>query len=87
MAIFLKNSVFIHMPKTGGRWVKKALKNGSSIVKGDVPETAHYSPDLGNLGGFTFVRHPATWLRSLFFQRKSKKFQEIKNRTSQMIKI
>ena len=73
MAIYLKNSAFIHIVKTGGITVGKTLRQCANIVKDHKPEEAHLTPDVGALQPFAFVRHPATWLRSLFQQRQRRK--------------
>ena len=74
MAILLKNSAFVHIPKTGGIWVKQCLEScaKSSIQKNHVADTAHFVPDVEGRGVFLFVRHPCSWLESLFSQRKYK---------------
>jgi len=68
MAIELKNSVFVHNPKCGGRTIGKLLMKhvGGATVIGEphsVPET--------NKQTFGFVRHPATFLFSLWHHRAS----------------
>lgn len=74
MAISLQNSLFIHFPKTGGKWVSKMLINhveGSSFV-GDPIYDAHKCPKWDKTV-FFFVRKPDTWLRSLWHHRARKK--------------
>ena len=72
MAIELKNSMFIHVPKCAGRsvkdMIKKYVKNAKII--GDEVYDAHKSPDT-NKQVFGFIRHPATFINSLFEQRKT----------------
>lgn len=73
MATQLQNSVFIHIPKTGGRWINQQLK---ASVKGFAPigdpvYDAHESPET-DLPVFAFVRHPITMLNSLWFHRSRK---------------
>lgn len=68
MAIELKNSVFVHNPKCGGRTIGKLLMkhvDGATILgePHSVPETKKQT--------FGFVRHPATFLFSLWHHRAS----------------
>jgi len=70
MAIELQNSMFIHIPKCGGRKVTTLLTTyvkGARIV-GDRVLDAHKSPDTDKKV-FAFVRHPATFIRSLWTHR------------------
>ncbi len=74
MAIELKNSMFIHVPKCGGRTVKQMLKKyvaGARVVGDDIYES-HATPDT-HLKVFGFVRHPATFIHSLWTHRSKKK--------------
>ncbi len=74
MAISLQNSLFIHFPKTGGKWVSKMLIDyvkGSSFVDDPIYD-AHKSP-AWDKSVFFFVRQPDTWLRSLWYHRARKK--------------
>jgi len=74
MAIELKNSMFIHVPKCGGRTVKQMLKkyvSGARVIGDDIYES-HATPDT-NLKVFGFVRHPATFIHSLWTHRSKKK--------------
>ena len=74
MAIELKNSMFIHVPKCGGRTVKQMLKKyvaGARVVGDDIYES-HATPDT-DLKVFGFVRHPATFIHSLWTHRSKKK--------------
>jgi hypothetical protein len=43
MAFLLQNSIFIHIPKTGGQWVTTALK-GAGLVLGELG-VVHATPD------------------------------------------
>lgn len=74
MATKLQNSVFIHIPKTGGRWINQmlfnAVKGAESI--GDRVYDAHKSPDT-DLPVFAFVRHPITLANSLWCHRGRKR--------------
>ena len=74
MAIELKNSMFIHVPKCGGRTVKQMIKkyvSGARVIGDDIYES-HATPDT-NLKVFGFVRHPATFIHSLWTHRSKKK--------------
>lgn len=74
MAIELKNSMFIHVPKCGGRTVKQMLKkyvSGCKVLGDDIYES-HATPDT-NKQVFGFVRHPATFIHSLWTHRSKKK--------------
>jgi|TARA_Y100001938_G_C7939990_1_gene353806 hypothetical protein len=73
MAVYLQNSAFVHIPKTGGIWVKDALKSCASVERDHIPTTAHFTPNI-YYGVFLFVRKPCSWLGSLFSQRKYKKW-------------
>ena len=74
MAIQLKNSLFIHVPKTGGNTVKHLLRTyvENCVILGDEFKDAHATPDTDK-NVFGFIRHPATFLRSLWLQRRKKK--------------
>ena len=74
MPIELKNSMFIHVPKCGGRTVKMMLKKhvlNSKVVGDDVYES-HATPPT-NKQVFGFIRHPATFIHSLWTHRSKKK--------------
>ena len=74
MAIELKNSLFIHNPKCGGRTVKQMLKKyvKNCIVLGDDIYESHATPDTTKQV-FGFIRHPATFVHSLWTHRSKKK--------------
>lgn len=75
MAIYLKNSMFVHIPKCGGRWVKNMIEEhvpGYSY-SGDPIYDAHDSPDEKGTTPFCFVREPATFAHSLWHHRAKKK--------------
>ena len=74
MAIELKNSLFIHNPKCGGRTVKQMLKRyvKNCVVLGDDIYESHATPDTSKQV-FGFIRHPATFLHSLWTHRSKKK--------------
>jgi len=74
MAIKLKNSMFIHIPKCGGRTIKQMLKKyvaGAEVVGDDIYDS-HATPDT-DLQVFGFIRHPATFIHSLWTHRSKKK--------------
>ncbi len=71
--LLLRRSVFLHIPKTGGDWVRAALRN-AGVLQG-LPR--QHSPDKhltreesivarGNRRPFCFVRHPLSWLESFW---------------------
>lgn len=73
MTIELKHSMFIHIPKAGGRWIStqitKHVKNYRFI--GSPIYNAHDTPDT-DLPVIAFVRHPVTLLNSLWHHRSRK---------------
>jgi len=74
MAIELKNSMFIHIPKCGGRTVKQMLKkyvSGAKVIDDDIYDS-HATPDTDKKV-FGFIRHPATFIHSLWTHRSKKK--------------
>lgn len=74
MAIQLKNSMFIHIPKCGGRTVKNMLKrfvSGAKVIGDDIYES-HNTPETDKQV-FAFIRHPATFIHSLWTHRSKKK--------------
>lgn len=75
MAIELNNSVFIHVPKTGGRTVTNLLfANCEDVKRIGKPLDGHNTPDIGNKIAFAFVREPAMFCHSLWHHRSRKKF-------------
>ena len=81
MAVELKNSMFIHVPKTGGRWVKQMLFNyveGATAV-GDEIYNSHNTPPT-HKQTFAFLRHPMTFAHSLFHHRARKKANKYGNK-------
>ena len=74
MAIELKNSVFIHVPKCGGRSITQILQRfvPNYKVLGDVMYDAHDTPDTDKQV-FGFIRHPATFIHSIWTHRARKK--------------
>ena len=74
MPVYLKNSVFLHVPKTGGIWVAKTLTTCVKVLRDNKDKhKAHIMPDIDeDMGCFAFVRHPVSWIESLYNQRKRK---------------
>lgn len=77
MALMLPHSVFFHIPKTGGTWVRQAIKN-AGIPTVEIPRnpkmnrSTHATPRVVSCGGkftFAFVRNPWDWYRSLWGYR------------------
>lgn len=82
MAIILNNSLFLHFPKTGGKWVSKMLIDhveGSKFV-GDPIYDAHKSPEVFDKAPFIFTRYPSSWLHSLWHHRARKKANKFGSR-------
>ena len=75
MAIQLKNSIFLHIPKTGGLKISEMLINHVSGTKyiGDKIYDAHLIPERVDCGFFCFVRRPAHFVHSLWHHRARKK--------------
>lgn len=72
MAVRLPKSVFIHVAKTGGKWVIEALSRCGLIAEysefkhrswQELQASARYA-DWKGLKSFAFVRHPVGWYRS-----------------------
>lgn len=64
MSVVMPNSVFYHIPKTGGIWVRNALLN-SGVRTIEIDQ--HARPNIGVPGhkfGFCFVRNPLSWYQS-----------------------
>ena len=76
MPVYLKNSVFVHIPKTGGVWVERALLTWVKPSRGNKSiHEGHIMPDIEDeTACFAFVRHPVSWLKSLYHQRKRKRW-------------
>jgi hypothetical protein len=74
MSLILPNSVFLHIPKTGGMWVREVLHNCNLVVKSyefrhDIPVADERYHTINYR--FCFVRHPATWYKSYWSMRNS----------------
>lgn len=72
MALMLPNSIFFHIPKTGGAWARKAIERSGLFAKeigichSAASEVQHL---LGDKHIFTFVRNPYWWYRSFWSYR------------------
>lgn len=71
MTVRLDNSVFIHIPRTGGMWLREVLRKlglDRQIFHGDLDSHLAYSqlPEewYGKLTPFSFIRHPLKWVKS-----------------------
>lgn len=65
MSYYLPKSVFIHIPKTGGSWIKKVLQK-LDIVQKREDEGWHSVQIVKGKYHFCFVRHPLTWYQSMW---------------------
>ena len=95
MALLLPKSAFLHIPKTGGKWVTEVLQK-SGLVLRELKST-HPSQSLEGVRGsihcvptfdeefrrrrhvFCFVRHPLTWYQSYWTFKEKKHYWNIKN--------
>jgi len=74
MAVVLKNALFLHIPKTGGEWVRQIFWDaGLEDVQLDSGKQKHADlawfkehPEYDRPFRFTFVRHPVAWYRSFW---------------------
>ena len=89
MTLLLPNSVFLHIPKTGGTWVRQALEDAdlsiATILSRDRGESYNNTIDSWHNvptwdiryqerpNRFCFVRHPADWYRSYWAFRMWRK--------------
>ncbi len=72
MALLMPNSVFIHVPKTGGSWVRAAIQAAGVPAAETGPFDVHDhcggfdlpGPLLLTRFSFGFVRHPVDWIKS-----------------------
>ncbi len=72
MALLLEKTVIYHPGRTGGHWVKAAVQQ-LGVFRAELGQTHDTPYDLGYLpevqcrpSSITFVRHPLTWVRSLW---------------------
>jgi len=77
MCIRLPKSIFLHVPKCGGTWVRRTLA-ACNLVSEEIRD--HVTLDAlralpsgrwKNLPAFAFVRHPAAWYRSYWAYKVS----------------
>lgn len=77
MALLLPHSIFFHIPKTGGSWVRSAVSNAGIPVNEIIKMPAKHYLNVGRLMHtfptdvhltdrfrFAFVRHPLTYYQS-----------------------
>lgn len=75
MGVCLPNSVFFHIPKTGGSWVQRSLENTFGKKAEKLNANVGWHDDINgihipksklktNKFSFTFVRHPLSWYKS-----------------------
>jgi hypothetical protein len=76
MALVLPHSVFFHLPKTGGSFIRKTIKDlgiENREVGGHHESLASFAGEYTHvLSGrfvFTFVRYPLTWWQSYWAHR------------------
>lgn len=89
MGMILTKSVFIHIPRTGGTWVRCILKNaglrngetgrgedyGVKTIHHSIGEAADWIPE--GYKTFSFIRHPVTYLKSRWARKSWPPMQEI----------
>lgn len=74
--IRLKNSVFLHTPKSGGRSVRTYLRDHYNVLEEmQFHEAYKQIKHCSNLTYFIFIRHPLTWYQSWWAYRKLKLFE------------
>ena len=61
MALALKNSVFLHVQKTGGHWVNDCLVKCNLTEKHVIDHSNKVSKECKNFFKFTFIRNPIDW--------------------------
>ena len=70
MALTVNNSIFIHLPKTGGTFLRNVLLKFSSDAVTDVSQGFHRYLDTHDLSkydfSFSIVRHPIAWYESVW---------------------
>lgn len=60
--------VFLHVPKAAGTWVRIVLPKAGVKLTGTLKETHWTGVPPRDRRAFTFVRHPANWLKSMWMQ-------------------
>lgn len=72
MALILPKSIFLHIPKTGGIWVRNAIKRANIDTFEYGEQHSHFNELLKYRDEqfykkkfiFTFIRHPLSWYQS-----------------------
>lgn len=70
MTMLLQRSVFVHIPRTGGTWLRnlcRHLRIATLESRDDFYNhcrVADLPPAIRSLPSFSIVRHPLTWIRS-----------------------
>ena len=74
MALKAGNALFIHIPKTGGSWVRKYFEQTGMETK-EIGANHTTSAELGDVEELTFcfVRHPLTWYQSYWKYKQTMK--------------
>ena len=68
----LKNSIFLHFPRTGGSWVNHCLQDISNKIDPDnetrFGHVPYYSLSESQINKFcfSFIRHPFDWYASIY---------------------
>ncbi len=77
MALILENTVYIHVPKCGGQFVRAVLKEAGGRVDEDPSYHGVPLPHvLGHRTVYAGMRHPAPWLRSYWAHRTREGWQK-----------
>ena len=73
--------LFIHVPKTGGTWVKKAMESGGVSVSVEGPAVHPRIWELDRRGRYTFafVRDPLSWWGSEWKFRRFHGYREYRD--------
>jgi len=76
MAVQISGAIFLHIPKTGGSWVRDYFRDSNMVVCELEPEhiNGKVIREIRNCTEdliFTFVRHPLTWYRSYWQMRQN----------------
>jgi hypothetical protein len=61
MALALKNSVFLHVQKTGGHWVNNCLAKCNLTKETTIDHSNRIPKECKNFFKFTFIRNPIDW--------------------------
>lgn len=79
MTVMLPKSRFIHIPKTGGSWVRAALRNSKISLVEPIKTLKHSLPEEVSMPAnftFAFVRNPWDWLRSWWAYRMTTNWRD-----------